>query len=100
MSGRMFVGVLPAGLFTIVGPSGIAFADVGDAASTSASCVGIEAATLSPPGSNAEALGGMPDIRAFLNEVAPGVPPGQAFHTIAAQLHERSHESCDDALEG
>lgn len=77
-----------------------ASADVGTADSTPASCVGIEAAAISPPGSNDEAPGGVPDIKEFLNEVAPGAPPGQAFFKIAAQLHETSHQACDEALEG
>jgi hypothetical protein len=38
--------------------TGIAFADVGDLADTPASCLGIEAAALYPPGSSDEALGG------------------------------------------
>jgi len=38
--------------------------------------------------------------REFLRQVAPGVPPGQAFYRIAASLHEGSHEACDEALGG
>jgi hypothetical protein len=77
-----------------------ASADVGTAESTPASCMGIEAAALSPPGSSDEAPGGVPDVKAFLNEVAPGVPPGPAFFAFAARLHETSHEACDVALGG
>jgi hypothetical protein len=62
--------------------------------------MGIEAAAISPPGSSAEAPGGVRDIKAFLDQVAPGVPPGQAFLSIAAQLHEGAHEACDEALGG
>jgi hypothetical protein len=83
----------------LVGPVA-ASADVGSADSTPASCMGIEAAAISPPGSSDEAPGGVPDIKAFLDEVAPGVAPGQAFFKIAAQLHETSHEACDEALGG
>jgi hypothetical protein len=100
MTRRIAAGVLTAGLVTLLGPTGIAFADVGDAAVTPASCMGIEAAALSPPGSNEEASGGMRDIRAFLKEVAPGVAPGHAFYSVAAHLHQGSHESCDKALGG
>ena len=80
--------------------SPVASADVGTAESTPASCVGIEAAAISPPGSSDEAPGGVPDIKAFIDEVAPGVPPGQAFFSVAAHLHETSHEACDEALGG
>jgi hypothetical protein len=62
--------------------------------------MGIEAAAVSPPGSSTEAPGGVPDIKAFLDQVAPGVPPGQAFFSIAARLHQGSHEACDAALGG
>jgi hypothetical protein len=41
----------------------------------------------------------MPGIKAFLNEAAPGVPPGLAFYSFAAHLHEGSHEDCDKALD-
>lgn len=81
-------------------PARLASADVGDAESTPASCMGIEAAAVSPPGSSDELPGGMPGLRQFIGEVAPGVPPGQAFFAVAASLHERSHEACDQALEG
>jgi hypothetical protein len=78
--------------------AGVAAADVGDASATPASCMGVEAAALSPPGSSDEAPGGVPDIKAFVDEVAPGVPPGQAFFSVAARLHAGSHEACDEAF--
>jgi hypothetical protein len=40
----------------------------------------------------------VPDIKAFVDEVAPGVPPGQAFFSVAARLHAGSHEACDEAF--
>ena len=100
MRRRLLFGVLTAAVLTVAAPAGSAFADVGSASSTRASCMGIEAAAISPPGSSAEAPGGVPDIKAFLDQVAPGVPPGQAFFSVAARLHEGSHEACDEALGG
>jgi hypothetical protein len=100
MRRRLLVGVLTAVVLTVAAPAGTAFADVGSASSTRASCMGIEAAAISPPGSSTEAPGGVRDIKAFLGQVAPGVPPGKAFFSIAARLHEGSHAACDEALEG
>ncbi|TMK37707.1 MAG: SRPBCC family protein [Actinobacteria bacterium] len=97
---KLFVGALTAGAFVLAGPASMAAADVGSATATPASCMGIEAATLSPPGSSAEAPGGMRDVKAFLDENFPGVPPGLAFYSFAARLHEGSHEACDEALGG
>ena len=88
------------GSLTLGDPAGLAFADVGTAGTTPASCMGIEAAALSPPGSSDEAPGGMPDIKAFLDEFFPGVPPGLAFFSFAAHLHSGSHEACDEAMGG
>jgi hypothetical protein len=96
----MVAAVAGAVVLTLASGGTAAFADVGNASSTPASCMGIEAAALSPPGSNPEALGGVPDIKAFLAQVAPGLPPGQVFFRVAATLHERSHEACDEALGG
>jgi hypothetical protein len=92
--------LLAAGLITLATPAGTAFADVANTNPTPASCMGVEAAALSPPGSSDEAPGGVNDINAFLDEVAPGVPRGQAFYSVAARLHELSHEACDEALGG
>src|SRR5436190_435523 len=100
MRRRLFAGVLTAVVVTITAPAGPAFADVGSASSTPASCMGIEAAFIAPPGSSTEAPGGVRDIKTFLDQVAPGVPPGQAFYSIAARLHEGSHAACDEALGG
>jgi hypothetical protein len=62
--------------------------------------MGIEAAAISPPGSSDEAPGGVRDIKAFVEQAAPGVPPGKAFFSVAARLHEGSHAACDEALGG
>jgi hypothetical protein len=100
MRRKLVLGILTAMVLTVAAPAGTAFADAGSASSTPASCMGIEAAALSPPGSSTEAPGGVRDIKAFLDQVAPGVPPGKAFYSIAARLHENSHEACDEALGG
>ena len=94
---KLTVGLVTCGVLAFGVPLQAAQADP---ATPHASCMGIEAAALSPPGSSDEAPGGMPDIKAFLDEEAPGVPPGQAFYSIAAHLHEGSHEACDEALGG
>jgi hypothetical protein len=70
-----------------------AFSDAG----THASCMGIEASSLSPPGSSSELPGGMPEFRRFIKENLPG-PPGATSRTFA-HLHEGSHEACDEAVE-
>jgi hypothetical protein len=87
-----------ATLLVLGGFAGNAKADASSSSNTPASCIGIEAAALSPPGSSDEAPGGMPDIRAFLKANFPGIPPGQALYSFAAKLHEGSHEACDEAL--
>jgi hypothetical protein len=97
---RLIASTAAAALLVLGGLAGSAIADVGSSSNTPASCIGIEAAALSPPGSSDEAPGGMPDIRAFLKANFPGVPPGLAFYSFAAHLHERSHEACDEALGG
>jgi hypothetical protein len=91
--------VFVACVLMLVAPAIPALADVGHDASTPASCMGIEAAALSPPGSSSEVPGGLPGLKAFVDEVAPGVPPGVAFFSAASRLHEGSHEACDEALE-
>ena len=97
---KLFAVVMTAGVLALAGPAGSAIADVGSASHTHASCMGIEAAALSPPGSTDEAPGGMPDVKEFLNENFPGVPPGLVFYSFAAHLHEGSHAACDEALGG
>ena len=62
-----------------------------------ASCMGQEAAALSPPGSSGEAAGGMPEFTQFIRGL-PG-SPGETIRFIAS-LHEGSHDLCDAALEG
>jgi hypothetical protein len=97
---KLVVVTIAAALVALASPGSSALADVGSAAATPASCIGIEAAALSPPGSSDEAPGGMPDLKAFLDENFPGMPPGLALYRFAAHLHEGSHEACDVALGG
>lgn len=63
-----------------------------------ASCIGHEAAAISPKGSSEEFPDGMPGLKKFINDTFPGIPPGQIYKFIAS-LHEGSHEACDEALE-
>ena len=66
-----------------------------------ASCIGLEQASISPPGSSDEEPGG---ARQFIGEVKElatsfGLRPG-ALLSFIARLHAGSHELCDEALEG
>ena len=66
-----------------------------------ASCMGLELASISPPGSSAEEPGGAPQFTGEVKELAGvlGVRPGALFSFIA-HLHAGSHAACDEALEG
>lgn len=66
-----------------------------------ASCMGIEASAISPPGTSEEVPGGAAALSAFIRDSAGqlGVPPG-AIVAFIARLHEGSHEACDEAIEG
>jgi hypothetical protein len=80
------VGVLVAGAPT-----------AGADASGHASCIGIEASTISPPGSSDEFPGGMPELIALVKSQAGKAGP---VVSSVAKLHEGSHEACDEATEG
>jgi hypothetical protein len=69
-------------------------------ASGSASCMGIERAAISPPGSSDEVPGGSAALNAEVKAIADavGVSPGAIF-ALVAHLHEGSHAACDEALE-
>lgn len=69
----------------------------GAEASGDASCVGVEASAISPPGSSEEVPGGMPALIDFVKSEA-----GKAGPVVSsiARLHEGSHEACDEAIEG
>jgi hypothetical protein len=68
--------------------------------STTASCMGYESSSISPPGSSEEELGGAPQFASEIKEIAAdlGIPSGGLFAFIAS-LHAGSHEDCDEALE-
>lgn len=88
--------VLALGLAALLAPG--ALAAPGEP-SGHASCMGIELAAISPPGSSGEVPGGAP---AFVGEVESiatslGLPPGVVFAFIAS-LHAGSHAECDEAL--
>ena len=85
------VGLLAA--FLVAVPAAPAVAD----AQGNASCVGFEASSISPPGSLEEFPGGMPALQEFLRENV-GTPTG-GFVSDFAQLHEGSHQACDEAAE-
>jgi hypothetical protein len=65
-----------------------------------ASCLGIELAAISPPGSSDEVPGGAPMFVGEVKSIATslGLPPGAVFAFIAS-LHSGSHADCDEALE-
>lgn len=65
-----------------------------------ASCIGIEASSISPPGSEAEFAGGMAELQSFVHSLAAelGAPPGAVVQSVA-KLHEGSHEACDEVTE-
>jgi hypothetical protein len=63
-------------------------------AANGASCAGIEASSISPPGSSDEVGGGMRELVAFVNgEAGKFGPAWSAF----AREHAGSHELCDVA---
>jgi hypothetical protein len=76
----------------------IAVGGVGSAlgdASGHASCLGIEASSISPPGSSDELPGGMRELVDVTKAEAGGKsgPVAREF----AKLHAGSHEACDEA---
>jgi hypothetical protein len=66
-----------------------------------ASCMGIEHASISPPGTSDEEPGGSGQFVQEVKDAAAqmGVPAG-AFMSFIASLHSGSHEACDEALGG
>lgn len=65
-----------------------------------ASCIGIEASAISPPGSSDEFPGGLPEVLAEVKTAASelGIPQGAIF-SFVAKLHAGSHQACDEATE-
>jgi hypothetical protein len=64
-------------------------------AHANASCIGLEASGIAPPGSSDEFPGGMKELQAFLRD-AVGHPTGSIISEVA-KLHLGSHEACDAA---
>jgi hypothetical protein len=66
-----------------------------------ASCMGLELASISPPGSSDEEPVGAPQFTGEVKGLAAelGLRPGALFSFIA-HLHAGSHAACDEALEG
>ena len=62
---------------------------------THSSCMGQEAAGISPPGSSDEVPNGMPGLISFIKGLSPA--PG-AIVSYIASLHEGSHVACDELL--
>lgn len=67
-------------------------------ASPKASCIGIEASDISPPGSSEEFPGGMPELTSVVRDLSEafGVPPGAIISPVA-KVHAGSHQACDEA---
>jgi hypothetical protein len=89
--------VLALGTTTLLAPGALAAPSEPNG---HASCMGIELAAISPPGSSDEVPGG---AQAFVGEVkaiarSAGLPPGAVVAFIAS-LHAGSHAQCDEALE-
>jgi hypothetical protein len=96
---RLALSIALALAVSIVVAPGLALA--ADEPNGAASCMGLELASISPPGSSDEEPGG---ARQFVGEVKEfasflGVKPGALFGFIAS-LHAGSHADCDEALEG
>lgn len=96
---RRLAGALLALAVSAVVAPGVAFA--ADEPSGNASCMGLEQASISPPGSSEEEPGGARQFVGEVKELASffGVKRGALFSFIAS-LHAGSHAECDEALEG
>jgi hypothetical protein len=65
-------------------------------ASGDASCIGLEASAISPPGSLDEFPGGMAEATSFVRDTFGKVGPAASF---VARIHAGSHQACDEATE-
>ena len=81
----------------VIASLAIGVSAAGADASSHASCIGIEASSISPPGSSDEAPGGMSQLVHFLKDEVGKVGP---VASSVAKLHEGSHAACDEATEG
>lgn len=88
---RLAIIAAGSAAFIAIGGAGSGLGD----ASIHASCLGIEASNVSPPGSSDEVPGGMAELVAGTKAEAGGKygPVARAF----AKVHAGSHEACDGA---
>jgi hypothetical protein len=87
------LAIVAAGSAAFLASGGVGSA-LGDA-SGHASCIGIEASSVSPPGSSEELPGGVAELVGVIKAEAGGKlgPSASAF----AKVHAGSHEACDEA---
>lgn len=95
---RLVASVLALALLGTGMPGGVAAAGEPNG---NASCMGLELASISPPGTSDEEPGGALQFVGEIKGLAVllGVPAGGMFSFIA-HLRAGSHASCDEALEG
>jgi hypothetical protein len=81
----------------LLGPAAASAANEPNAA---ASCIGLEMAAISPPGTSDEEPGGASQFVGEIKELAAtfGARPGTLFAFVAS-IHAGSHADCDEALE-
>ena len=72
---------------------GIGVSGAGADASGNASCIGIEASSISPPGSSDEFAGGLPEVIGVVRDAAGKIGP---VFSAAAKVHAGSHAACDE----
>ena len=96
---RTLASSMLAMVVTAVVAPGVAFA--ADEPNGAASCMGLEQASISPPGTSDEEPGGARQFVTDVKELAGlfEVQPGALFSFVAS-LHSGSHAECDEALEG
>jgi hypothetical protein len=90
---RFRVAVVTVGSAALLAAAGAQSA-MGEA-SGHASCIGLEASSISPPGSSTEFPGGMAQLVAVVKAEGKLGPVVSAV----ARLHAGSHEACDEATE-
>lgn len=97
MNGRRKLLVASATIAVTVGVSAATGPAAFAGASGKASCIGIEASDISPPGTSDEFPGGMPELTALVHDLADqfGVPPGAIISPVA-KTHAGSHQACDE----
>jgi hypothetical protein len=94
---------LSVGLVSLAVVAGVQVIGIQTAAADAgghASCAGLEVSSISPPGSSDEFSGGVPELMSAVHGLASelNTTPGAIVSSVA-QLHEGSHEACDEATE-